>query len=74
MDRPAAPLTAYFLCVAVGRGEPLAETAAPRPGRAGSATPDRRWPRRPAAPGRPAARRSARAPGSRTPSRRACRG
>ena len=28
VDRPAAPLTAYFLGVAVGRGEPLAETAA----------------------------------------------
>ena len=27
VDRPAAPLTAYFLGVAVGRGEPLAETA-----------------------------------------------
>jgi hypothetical protein len=26
--RPAAPLTAYFLGVAVGRGAPLAETAA----------------------------------------------
>jgi hypothetical protein len=28
VDRPAAPLTAYFLGVAVGRGEPLAATAA----------------------------------------------
>jgi len=28
VDRPAAPLSAYFLGVAVGRGEPLAETAA----------------------------------------------
>jgi Domain of unknown function (DUF6457) len=28
VDRPAAPLTAYFLGMAVGRGEPLAETAA----------------------------------------------
>jgi hypothetical protein len=28
VDRRAAPLTAYFLGVAVGRGEPLAETAA----------------------------------------------
>jgi Domain of unknown function (DUF6457) len=28
VDRPAAPLTAYFLGVAVGRGAPLAETAA----------------------------------------------
>ena len=28
VDRPAAPLTAYFLGVAVGRGEPLADTAA----------------------------------------------
>jgi len=28
VDRPAAPLTAYFLGVAVGRGEPLAETSA----------------------------------------------
>jgi hypothetical protein len=27
VDRPAAPLTAYVLGVAVGRGEPLAETA-----------------------------------------------
>lgn len=27
VDRPAAPLTAYFLGVAVGHGEPLAETA-----------------------------------------------
>jgi hypothetical protein len=27
VDRPAAPLTAYFLGVAIGRGEPLAETA-----------------------------------------------
>ena len=27
VDRPAAPLTAYFLGVAVGRGEPMAETA-----------------------------------------------
>jgi hypothetical protein len=28
VDRPAAPLTAYFLGIAVGRGEPMAETAA----------------------------------------------
>jgi uncharacterized protein DUF6457 len=28
VDRPAAPLTAYFLGVAVGRGQTLAETAA----------------------------------------------
>ena len=28
VDRPAAPLTAYLLGMAVGRGEPLAETAA----------------------------------------------
>lgn len=28
VDRPAAPLTAYFLGVAVGRGQRLAETAA----------------------------------------------
>ena len=28
VDHRAAPLTAYFLGVAVGRGEPLAETAA----------------------------------------------
>ena len=28
VDRPAAPLTAYARGVAVGRGEPLAETAA----------------------------------------------
>jgi hypothetical protein len=28
VDRPAAPLTAYLLGVAVGRGQPLAETAA----------------------------------------------
>ena len=28
VDRPAAPLTAYFLGVAVGGGAPLAETAA----------------------------------------------
>ena len=28
VDRPAAPLTAYALGVAVGRGAPLAETAA----------------------------------------------
>ena len=27
VDRPAAPLTAYFLGLAVGRGGPLAETA-----------------------------------------------
>jgi hypothetical protein len=27
VDRPAAPVTAYFLGVAVGRGEPVAETA-----------------------------------------------
>ena len=31
VDRPAAPLTAYVLGVAVGRGEPLAETAAKTP-------------------------------------------
>jgi hypothetical protein len=28
VDRPAAPLTAYFLGIAVGRGAPMAETAA----------------------------------------------
>jgi hypothetical protein len=28
VDRPAAPLTTYLLGVAVGRGAPLAETAA----------------------------------------------
>jgi len=28
VDRPAAPLTAYYLGLAVGRGEPLADTAA----------------------------------------------
>jgi hypothetical protein len=28
VDRPAAPLTAYLLGIAVGRGQPLAETAA----------------------------------------------
>jgi hypothetical protein len=28
VDRPAAPLTTYVLGLAVGRGEPLAETAA----------------------------------------------
>jgi Domain of unknown function (DUF6457) len=28
VDRPAAPLTAYYLGVAVGRGEPLADAAA----------------------------------------------
>jgi hypothetical protein len=28
VDRPAAPLTAYFLGMAVGRGQPLEETAA----------------------------------------------
>ena len=28
VDRPAAPLSAFFLGVAVGRGEPLADTAA----------------------------------------------
>jgi hypothetical protein len=28
VDRPAAPLTAYAMGVAVGRGQPLAETAA----------------------------------------------
>ncbi len=28
VDRPAAPLTAYLLGVAVGRGQPLAQTAA----------------------------------------------
>jgi hypothetical protein len=28
VDRPAAPLTTYLLGIAVGRGEPLAETAA----------------------------------------------
>jgi Domain of unknown function (DUF6457) len=27
VDRPAAPLTSYFVGVAVGRGEPLTETA-----------------------------------------------
>ncbi len=27
VDRPAAPVTAYFLGMAVGRGAPLAETA-----------------------------------------------
>jgi hypothetical protein len=27
VDRPGAPLTAYFLGVAVGRGQPLAATA-----------------------------------------------
>ncbi len=27
VDRPAAPLTAYFLGMAVGRGAPLPETA-----------------------------------------------
>jgi hypothetical protein len=27
VDRPAAPLTAYLLGVAVGRGQPLEETA-----------------------------------------------
>jgi hypothetical protein len=27
VDRPAAPLTAYLLGVAVGRGQPLPETA-----------------------------------------------
>ena len=27
VDRPAAPLTAYLLGIAVGRGQPLAETA-----------------------------------------------
>jgi len=27
VDRPAAPLTAYFLGLAVGRGQPLEETA-----------------------------------------------
>ncbi len=27
VDRPAAPVTAYLLGMAVGRGEPLAETA-----------------------------------------------
>ncbi len=27
VDRPAAPLTAYYLGMAVGRGEPLPETA-----------------------------------------------
>ena len=27
VDRPAAPVTAFFLGMAVGRGEPLAETA-----------------------------------------------
>ena len=27
VDRPAAPLTAFFLGMAVGRGEPLPETA-----------------------------------------------
>ncbi|MGH3191035.1 MAG: DUF6457 domain-containing protein [Streptosporangiaceae bacterium] len=28
VDRPAAPLTTYLLGIAVGRGQPLAETAA----------------------------------------------
>ena len=28
VDRPAAPMTAYLLGVAVGRGEPVAEAAA----------------------------------------------
>jgi Domain of unknown function (DUF6457) len=28
VDRPAAPLTAYLLGIAFGRGEPLMETAA----------------------------------------------
>jgi hypothetical protein len=28
VDRPAAPLTAYYLGLAVGRGGPLADTAA----------------------------------------------
>jgi hypothetical protein len=28
VDRPAAPLTSFFLGVAVGSGQPLAETAA----------------------------------------------
>jgi hypothetical protein len=28
VDRPAAPLTTYVLGIAVGRGDPLAETAA----------------------------------------------
>jgi Domain of unknown function (DUF6457) len=28
VDRPAAPLTAYFLGVAVGQGQPLTEVAA----------------------------------------------
>ena len=28
VDRPAAPLTAYLLGVAVGRGQPIADTAA----------------------------------------------
>jgi hypothetical protein len=28
VDRPAAPLTSYLLGLAVGRGQPLAETAA----------------------------------------------
>jgi len=27
VDRPAAPLTTYLLGIAVGRGQPLAETA-----------------------------------------------
>jgi hypothetical protein len=27
VDRPAAPLTSYFLGLAVGRGQPLEETA-----------------------------------------------
>jgi Domain of unknown function (DUF6457) len=27
VDRPAAPLTAYFLGLAVGRGQPLPDTA-----------------------------------------------
>jgi hypothetical protein len=47
VDRRAAPLTAYFLGVAVGRGAPLAETAAKlqqlargRDAEAGSPAPD----------------------------------
>jgi Domain of unknown function (DUF6457) len=43
VDRPAAPLTAYLLGVAVGRGAPLAETAAKlqQLGQGWPASPDR---------------------------------
>jgi hypothetical protein len=51
VDRPAAPLTAYLLGVAVGRGAPLAETAAKlqqlargRPAAPDAAPPDRAAP------------------------------